>query len=234
MLAQLNTLNIPYELITLDGQTLRNDITLMAKLYELAEPSYQDPTAVIQRESNCCTHLYLLLRNNSISAFYLCAYELVRHQAKLIPMIYMGLCVSNQADKNSGLFYHLLNKMQQDGLAWQKEQEHDVLLWYTTATPSAYHAASQIFSDHMPRIDGSYSVETEEYAIAIRKHMGWSIPQGHPLVLPGVAVGTCYSEQELNRIAAICQRKNFSLFNNLGIDETKGDRLLGICRLPNA
>lgn len=51
-------------------------------------------------------------------------------------------------------------------------------------------------------------------------------------MLHGIADGTRYSASERRRIAKVCARKQFSLFARLGIEETRGDRLLIVARTP--
>ena len=63
--------------------------------------------------------------------------------------------------------------------------------------------------------------------------MKWpGLTKGHPFVLKGVAEKTRYSAIETARISEIVKKKNFTLFSDLGIDETNGDRMMRICRVP--
>ena len=50
----------------------------------------------------------------------------------------------------------------------------------------------------------------------------------NPFILKNV-IASRYSPDERMRIRRIEQRHNFTLFHDLGIDESKGDRLLRYC-----
>ena len=85
-----------------------------------------------------------------------------------------------------------------------------------------------------PGLDGTYSTSSIRYADALRSRLGaLNNSDDHPFVLKGIAQRTRYSDYEKSSITQFCLSKKFNLFDTLGIDESRGDRLLMIGRFKN-
>jgi hypothetical protein len=85
-----------------------------------------------------------------------------------------------------------------------------------------------------PLRDGTFSATGAEVANAIRQRFYRNSTAGlHPVVLRNVAANTRYSEAERARIRKVCEEHQFSLPQELGVEETNGDRLLYVCYCPS-
>jgi hypothetical protein len=220
----------------LDCHEFRHDAVLRALMIELAAPSYEDPVALLSRDLQRCDTLYLASDvKGDLVAFFMVAHEMLAlNNQQRIPTIYLGLSATRQDTKNTGRIMALYGRCMLDAMNWQQEVGQDILLWATTATPTIYLAARTLCQDVNPRLDGTYSAESAQIAQALRRAFGYDLPHMdiHPFVLKGVAHRTRYSATEVARNTKIMIRKGFSLFEDLGIDEAQGDRLLFTLRLP--
>lgn len=163
------------------------------------------------------------------------AWETIEVEGQCLPALYAGLSAVRQENNNTGLAAHLYNYSMFEAQEWQRHHQQKLTIWATIATPLAFYAAEKILANTQPRLDGSFSEESAKIARAIQRRLltgDQMLPQ-HPFVLPGVAIGTRYSDMAKQRIAAVCEAKRFDLFKQLGIEETKGDRLLLICEVPD-
>jgi len=216
-------------------KSFRNDESLRATIYKLVEPSYQDPTALIAREFEHCDTLYLAKdEDGNLVAFFMVAWETLNVSGELLQAVYLGLSATSEDTKNTGIVRELYSHFISDGARWEQCTGRKLLLWATTATPSAFYAAHIFFKETQPDFEGRYSQESAEIAQHLHRRMGVSTKDvgSHPFVLRNMATNTRYSETELARIELICRKKNFLLFDGLGINERNGDRLLLICRIP--
>jgi hypothetical protein len=108
-----------------------------------------------------------------------------------------------------------------------------LIAWATTMNPFIYQAARKLFADTQPFDDGTYTDEAARIAHAIGRRLGAPRPAGtHPFVYPRLAPDVKFSAEERLRIAAAAQRRRLTLLSQLGVDETQGDRLLIITRIP--
>ncbi|MBL0941234.1 MAG: hypothetical protein IBJ00_00660 [Alphaproteobacteria bacterium] len=220
---------------TLKREEFIHNQALINELKQITLPSYKDPTAMMNRDLNHCNKLYLAREaDESLIAFFMVGWEPILFREQLISSVFLGLGVTRQDKKSTGLIRFLFSRFIYDARKWEERHPKKLLLWYTTATPSIFYIFNQMFSDNQPRADGSYDEEGKELALAIRNHMHWPIYSGdHPFVIKGIAKKTRYSTVERERIESIIKAKNFNLFKELEIDETQGDRMLRICRVPN-
>jgi hypothetical protein len=98
--------------------------------------------------------------------------------------VYLGLSATAPQQKNSGEVRRLYRRFIEDARAWEVEHNERLLLWYTTATPSACFAAFNLFDDAEPRLDGSVTAAGVVAADGIRQTLGVPrLPGEHPFVL---------------------------------------------------
>jgi predicted GNAT family N-acyltransferase len=225
---------IHLEISRLEHEEFVNNQALIQELKEITAPSYEDPTAMIKRDLSHCNKLYLGHNpDGKLVTFFMVGWEPILFKGKYIPSVFLGLSATCQDCKNSGIVRTLYQRFVLDAQAWEEAHQQRLLLWYTTATPAVFHATNIIFSENEPYINGHYTNEGADYAIAIRHHMKWPAFEGeHPFVVKGIAKNTRYSALERARIEHIVKTKNFTLFAELGIDETQGDRMVRIGRIP--
>lgn len=214
------------------SEPFENESGLINELHETLQSSYIDPTILIEREIQRCDTLYHLRDNHgAIVAFFMVGWHTLDIGDTSQSAVYLGLSATRQDMKGTGRVRHVYQQFMRDAIAWEQRTGEKLILWFTTATPSVYHAARQLFEGLEPRANRTYSAQNRHVADALRNHLG--VDKGdHPFVLYGMAPQTRYSKQELDRINWISRTHNFTLFDALGIDERKGDRLLCTCKLP--
>jgi len=220
------------ELIT--GDELRYNAWLRTELALIAAPSYDDATAILAREVADCTHLYIGRDTAGLLAgFFMTSRDYLTADHGL-PLVHVGWSATRHDLKNSGATMALFERCITDTQAWEKQLGRRALLWSTTASPTIYLGVSRFLAEVEPRRDGSYSADGARHAQLLRQRLGASaMAEGeHPFAVRGIATGTRYSADERERIARVCDRKQFSLFEQLGIDETNEDRLIFIARTP--
>jgi hypothetical protein len=215
---------------------IKTDEALRQELLELTAPSYEDPSAVVEREWKTSNSIYLARDGGgNIVCFFMVAWETLEVEGSgCIPTLHLGLSAAGEEAKMTGLTAALYTRCLRDAIPWEKEHGQRLIAWGTTATPIVY-LATRIFSAEIePRLDGSYSARGAEVANALRRKLGAPISRtDHPFVLKNIATNTRYSPQETERIERVSKAKNFSLFRDLGIDESAGDRLLFLAPTPD-
>jgi len=206
-----------------------------AEIANLIAHSYVDSTSLLEREFAHNDLLYYLRDDEGrLVAFFMVARERLMNAGRSVPAVFLGLSATSRDTKGSGRVWRLYDTFIAEARGWQRALDQPLLLWATTATPSAYHAVDQLFDSLEPQLDGAYSRESAELANALRSRYGLG-PAGadeHPFVLPAVAARTRYSPDEESRIDSICEKKRLDLFARLGVNQRCGDRLLPVCRLP--
>lgn len=217
------------------GERLRRNSWLQTELALIAAPSYDDASAILAREVAACTHLYIGRDSAGLLAgFFMTGRELMP-AALGPPLVHVGWSATRHDLKNSGATMALFERCIRDVQRWERRIGRRALLWSTTASPTIYLGVSRYLAEVEPAADGHYSREGAHYARRLRERLGASPPAegSHPFVLHGVARATRYSPAERQRIARICDRKGFSLFTRLDIDEQREDRLIFIARTPD-
>lgn len=226
------TVGLDIELIS--GEELRRNAWLRTELALIAAPSYDDATAILAREVADCTHLYIGRDPAGLLAgFFITSRDYLTADHGL-PLVHVGWSATRHDLKNSGATMALFERCILDTQVWEKQLGRNALLWSTTASPTIYLGVSRFLADVEPRRDGSYSSQGARYATLLRERLGAAAAADdeHPFAVRGIATGTRYSAIERERIARVCDRKRFGLFDQLGIDETNADRLIFIARTP--
>jgi hypothetical protein len=220
---------------TIPARSFKNDAALRREILELVAPSYEDPSAVVAREWAHCNSLYLArAEDGRLICFFLVAWEALEVEGcGNVQTLYLGLSAARQEVKDTGVIGSLYFRCIDDVIAWERESGRRLILWGTTATPTVYLAARAVLDEIEPRLDGSYSPSGAEIAHAVRRKLAVPSSNGeHPFVLKLAASNTRYSPPEAERISRFCQARGFTLFQNLGVDEACGDRLLFIAVAP--
>jgi hypothetical protein len=215
-----------------EGKAFKNNSGLITEIVELVKPSYVDYLSLLDREINHCNSIYLLRDSSQkLITFCLVSWEDLIVNGKETPSLYLGLCVTSQETKGTGMFNNLYKRVIADAQRWEKNHLQKLVVWYTTPSPSIIYAMSLLFDASEPNNEGEYTPENEKYALAIREklHQGFNV---NPFILKNYATGTRYSSAERKHIDKIIQEKNFKLFLEMGIKEEEGDRLIRICRVP--
>jgi len=215
--------------------SFRSDRRLTKAMGDLLAPSYEDATSLLERELAHCDTLYAYYEGEQLAFFYMTANEnFALDDGQVVPCTYGGLSCAHEELKNSGAINKVYCEAFAEQCVLQEENRQRRLGWATTATPSAYYFSQLVMEDFVPCLDGSYPPQTIRLAAMLRRANGYpgAAPGDHPFALRGVAPGTQYSDSERARIEHVCRKKEFTLFEKLGIDETRGDRLLMFGWLP--
>jgi len=210
------------------------DSPINQEIAALVAPSYLDSATLLEREFAHCDLLYYLRdEDGQLVCFLMVARETVSVAGCERPAVFLGLSATSQATKGSGLIWRVYRTFVDEARGWQRILACPLLLWATTATPSAYHAVNRLFDDLQPRPDGTYALDALQIANALRARYGRApaAPGDHPFVMHAVANHTRYSPCEEARIAALRQAHGFDLFDRLAVDQRNGDRTLLVCRL---
>jgi hypothetical protein len=211
-----------------------SDVTLQKQITNIVSPSYEDSTTLLAREIKSCNEIYLAKdQNQQIHSFFMIGWSDLVVDNQQIPAVYLGLSATSATTKNRGYVRLLFEKFFKEAYAWEEKNQQKLVLWHTTASPSIFHAFNLLLDYNEPDKDGDYTDAGQKIALAICQKKGWqqNVSSQHPFVLHGVAENTLYSKEEFSRLGKICQKNNFTLFNQLNINERKGDRLLRISRL---
>jgi hypothetical protein len=204
----------------------RRDPRLLAAMHDLVRPSYEGTPAVLDYEVSICDTLYLLSDEAGLICFFLTGTAELRVAGTLVPAVYMGLSATREGTKGSGHIRQLFEALANDVSEREAVLSARVLLFGTFATPSSLYGIELLFSDVAPHRDGTYRDEYLPALPAIHTFLESHADPACPFRLPGHATGTRYSVAERARIADICRRKDFKLFDLLDVDESRGDRLV--------
>ena len=206
------------------------------EIEELIRPSYVNATSLIDRALSKGQDLYELRdEDGALISFFMVGWHSLTVAEKVVPAVYLGLSATTQQAKNSGIVRNLYMRFIEDAIGREGESQEQVVCWATTATPSAFFAVHKLWIDVEPDAKGVFSNRGLEYVRAIREYL--QMPQSnqdHPFVVKSIAVDTRYSKAERIRINEICEKHNFHLLRELGVDEAKGDRLILVAHLPKA
>lgn len=215
---------------------IKTDKALRRQLLELSAPSYEDPSAVVEREWETSNSIYLARDGGgSVLCFFMVAWETLEvENSGCVPTLHLGLSAAREGAKNAGLTGALYMRCFSDAISWVREHRQQLIMWGTTATPIVYLAARTFIPEIEPRLEGSYSPRGADLAQALRRKLGVPVSKAdHPFVLKNLAINTRYSRQETERIEHVCRTKSFSLFHELGVCESAGDRLLFLLPTPD-
>ncbi len=207
-----------------------SDGKLREEIFSLVQPSYIDPTSLIEREFANNDTIYLIRdETNQLVAFFMTGDD----NFDGINLTYMGLSAVRHEYKNSGVGKQVYLAQLEDSLILQKELKSNIICWATTATPSVYFSVYRIWEYVNPDNDFKYSDEAFHIAKKICQKHKYTFKDENPFVLKNVAKKTNYSIIEKQRISEFNLKKGFKLFDEFDIDEKQGDRLLMIFKLPS-
>lgn len=218
--------------ILIDGRSFMRDEDNLAELRELVAPSYDGIPTALANDIGRYDRIYRLLQGRQTIAFFLVSFTEIGLGESRRPAIYLGLSAVRDTVKNGGLARQLFCRFTRDARAFEEASKSPVVMFGTLATPSSYFAVCTQWTDVQPLPDGSFSESSRPIAKMAAAWLGANSSPAHPFVLPCMAQETRYSRDERERIARVTAKHNFRLLSSLGIDETRGDRLLVTCRVP--
>ncbi|CAF1385209.1 unnamed protein product [Adineta steineri] len=234
---RLSTTQLHYELY--NEQQFQPNTKLFDELVNVASSAYQHPYDTILNAVQESNRLYVLrdaAQTGPILGCFLIQYDkevtlLDRHQK--IPVIYHSFMIVNEKLKNTGLAIKLMEYFASEVYKRKGRQPLlPLILYYVTATPAIIYQTDK-FIKMVPSVNNyDHTVFTdEEWYIAneLRKLKNWPTviksTNVNPFVVKGI-MKTRYSTSEQMRNDKIAKKINYKIFQDLGIDETNGDRLL--------
>jgi hypothetical protein len=207
-----------------------NDRTLEPSLVRVIEDTYVDFRPLLDREFKKCNRIYVLRADESspVVGFFMVAFPTTCDGSSLV---YLGLSAIQSDLRGSGLIQNLYKKFDEEICEFENRNGSPVLMWATTATPSALKFIHKLWAQAEPLLDGTYSRIGGALAEEIREqHFPKSPKSDHPFVIKQAVPDTLYSSDERSRIITTSFQKRDLFFEKLDIDERQGDRLLVICR----
>src|SRR5262249_19523830 len=151
-----------------------------------------------------------------------------------VPTLNAGLTAARPDQKGTGTSIRLYRHAVSEAQEREQVQQRKLIVWGTLASPIAYRIARKVFANLQPSLDGTYSEDAERVARAVQRKLRVAqTPGAHPFVFPRLVAGVRFTEAERRRLADVCRAKSFSLFDRLGIDEVRGDRLLFVAAVPD-
>lgn len=206
------------------------DLTIGEKLeiYQLAEPYYLNPKKIVFDELFANEDIYLAKYAKRIVAYFMVKFDLTDSD---FSTVYLGLSCSSEEVRKIASYLYI--NFTTDAQNIESQIGRKLVLYGTTATPIVLYTLPKIWDNVRPDLYGNYKPNDYEIIMKIKKSK-WGIKQisgAHPFVLKGVAEAR-YSDKEISRINQFSKTQNFTLFEELGIKESEGDRLLVLCSIP--
>lgn len=212
----------------------QQDAALRDRCLELATASYENPSALLNREWTKADTLYLAYNSTRLEGFYLARFDIIDTIERWLPTMYLGLSATAEEARGHGIGNILYAHGLIDAFKWQAHEGAQIILWATTATPVVYLRLLTGLHNANPLMDGSYSTDGAALAAAIARELRVvPPPTGHPFVLKGIAQDTRYSPREVQRLVQLSAETKCTLFADLDIDEAQGDRPLVVAQLPS-
>lgn len=204
------------------------------QIREIVQPYYTDATQLLARALSHNTHVYLSYHNDMFVAFFMVAWETLSVNGTDRPALFLGLSSVDPEFRNKKLVSALYNQSMLDVAEWQANHSQELIVWFTTATPVVWHSISRIYRIIQPTIDSNYPPELADIGRAIQLcHYPYARPNPNPFVLKGVATATQYAVAERTYLEQTGQKNGPTIFDQLDVDESAGDRLLVLCALPD-
>jgi len=153
-----------------------------------------------------------------------------------VPAIHLGPVATAPAYRREGVQRNLLAAMISNEVEKRRRTVIDPILWALTASPISYLSTASQFIDLEPTRDGGYSERGLEAAEAIRgrfSRVGMRSIMAHPFLLPGVVPDRCYLPDVAEELLTVRAASGPEVFDLLGVDQAKGDRMIMVFRLPN-
>lgn len=217
------------------GKDFHQDLELVKKIQSIIQETYVDPLPILMRELSICTDLYLATQGDSIVGFSMVSKEEdLQIKSKTFACVYLGLGATSEKFRQSGSGKRIFDQIISDAQVWEKENKKNVLFWFTTLNPIVSHTIHACFANPEPTLEGGYTKEGAEIVCEIVRREGWEKFQdpNHPFILQKIVQDARYSEAERKKIEKANQHRKISLFSDLHLDETQGDRMLYICYPP--
>lgn len=202
---------------------------LFMELMHVIEPSYAFPRKVLEKALSRSKSIYRWFDSDGrLGAFFLVNWETMNSRTA----VYCGLTVAREDLKGTGVSKHCFDFFLRDVRAWEEAHGERLLLWATTATPSAFNIINSVFADASPDLSGRMDRDLVDVLEEGKHRWGWRCDVNHPFVVKGLVHASDFSEAERSRILRLKDRHDFDHFERWGLKEEEGDRCILTFRAP--
>ena len=225
-----------YHVMKLSNGQHRSNARLLNEMKSIITPSYADSSELLEKEVQFCDTCFLAYDEETLVGFFMTRHYVIQRSGQTFLTVYLGLSAIAQHLKGTVAVRLLYGACLADLAQVDTSSFDGSFLWGTTANPTVFVAASRYLYGIQPHSDGTFG-ESNLFALELLKEefaaWGWQTKssQQHPYVLNGVATAR-YSFEERQRMSKFSRR--FTLFEDLGIDESNGDRLIFVAQFPSA
>ncbi len=218
----------------LDAGEFRRDERLKSSIARIVAASFIDEVGLLESDFEHRDSLYLLRDGRGdVMSFFLVSWGTLEIDGRQVPTLNAGLTAARPDQKGNGSSIRLYRRAVFEAQEREKSWRRKLIIWGTLASPIAYRIARKVFANLQPSLDGMYSEDAERVARAVRHKLGVAqMPGTHAFAFPRLVAGVRFTEAEQRRLAGLCRAKSFSLFDRLGIDQARGDRLLFVAAVP--
>lgn len=203
------------------------------RMYEIANHYYQDPVNTIKLAIQRASHIYIVCKENKIISFFLVSWERLMLADNVRPSLYLGLSMVDKEYRSHKCTTVAYSQCSIDIDTWQKENNLKLIIWCITATPVVIKVVKKFWKLISPIDDNLATKEVISIANSIQKYYYLqSYIEINPFVLKRSSV-VRFTKQEKLFLLEIEKKNNITIFEELGIVEENGDRLLMIFESVN-
>jgi hypothetical protein len=209
--------------------------TTWASVQELTAESYGNPETILEQACKRNTHVYLCYSSTVLIGFFMTGWSLSPFgiQKTDVPIAYVGLTVVANRQKGRGIGTLLFKSFLTEGKHLQEKVGGTHFFWFTTASPQFAKGWWNLTGDIAPTRSGEFDDQFREMLKHISGAFGMDryASAEHPFLFRG-CTKVRYSEHEIQRLDRIFSERREHLFTKYDVDETRGDRLLFIGKIP--
>jgi hypothetical protein len=191
--------------------------------------SYQNGDLVFEYTLNRNNTLYTKHdENDEIEAFYFTNWQeaLIQFQEKEYECNYFGLLLIKLSSRGRGLAKQMFRFHKEDVYDYAIKNRKNIVFFGRTASVISFYGLTAIYDNLQPKLDGSFDKSFEQLIIDLRLKYNQPILKGFQNFFLSGTVGYRYNEINEQILEKAIEETKFTLFETLGIKESKGDRML--------
>jgi hypothetical protein len=208
---------------------------LKAQIECIAAENYSNPDVLLEQEFTRNSHIYLYREDEIILGFSMVGWATA--SAACLPdslTVYHGLTTISLRRHGLGIGKALWSAFLKDLETWKQQNSRSVNFWFFTASAVVMNSYRRLIPSLSPSPDGSYGNQDRHIIGRIVETSGlanYRCPT-HPFVFRGVARAR-YSDSESKKLKTYQSTHTKNLLDDLGVDESRGDRVIFVGRLDH-
>lgn len=206
-----------------------HDLSFYQTLYLISEAAYEQPEAIIRYSIEPNDTVYCLLNEKDETEGILFTnwadQSLLLTDNQQIKCIYIGWGVVRPVSQGKGIFRQMLEFLRAEVFSYFQMDRKPLCLYARTASPQVYRRLKRVFANLQPESDGQFSEDVLPIVTMLRSSWSQPVKDEHPFALYKAA-RYHYSSTHAAIIEQDSRQRPVVLFENLSINERKGDRLL--------